>query len=115
MEIEIVDAYLIQTEKKEKDKGWSLHVYFPDWEMDIRGITLQKEKKGWMLRMPFKKNFDSEEGKAISFPVISFLEKEKTRGFVQSIKEKAIPFVEKKVFEMMEEEEKKKNKRPSKE
>lgn len=107
MEFEIVDAYVIKVSAEDKPRGWSFHLYFPSLDMDMRGIMLLKTNSGWLLKMPFLKNYDVEEKKVISYPVISFLDREKTRQLVASIKEQAIEFALGKIANEIEEKEKK--------
>lgn len=97
MEIEIIEAYEIRFKEGDKPKGWSLHIYLPEWEMDVRGIILKKYGGGWFMQMPFLTNYDKEEKKPVRFPLISFLERDKTKDLNQKIKEKAVEYVEKKL------------------
>jgi len=94
MDIEIVDAYKIKFKKSDKAAGWSIHVYIPFWELDIRGIKLIKINSGWFIGMPHIRNFCHEENKLISFPAISFSNSEKIILLKQNIKTKAIAYVE---------------------
>lgn len=104
MKFEIVDAYLIRLGSQDKPKGWSLHVYFPEMEMDIRGIQLLKFNTGWFLRMPFLRNYDPDQNKVVTFPLMAFIDSEKTRVLIDEIKSEAIRIVEKKLIEITEEE-----------
>ena len=97
MDIEIVEAYLVMKDLNERPKGWSLHVYIPELDMDLRGIQLLKTSSGWYLRMPHLTNWGIDEKKMISFPVITFVENEKTRNFTNLIKEKGVALVEEKL------------------
>ena len=97
MEIEIIEAYIIKTKADDIPKGWSLHVYIIDWEMDIRGIMMIKTSSGWIFRMPHLKNYDVIEKKIITYPVISFSDSLKTTNLKDLIKVKAIEFVENKL------------------
>lgn len=106
MEFEIVEAYEIRPTKEGPSKGWSLHVYFPEWGIDVRGLKLSKLKNGWYLQMPTLNNFDIDENKFIRYPVISFVEREKTRDLIIKIKEKAIVYVQEKIALEMAEKEK---------
>ena len=97
MEIEIVEAYLIKRDAQAQPKGWSLHVYIPEWEMDLRGIWMFKKESGWIIQMPHLTNFDEDEQKKIRFPVISFSDSEKIRKLKEEIKKKAIEYIEEKL------------------
>ncbi len=97
MEVEIVEAYLMQKRKDESPKGWSIHVFIPEWGMDIRGIRLYKSRSAWSICMTHIQNFDFEEGKIVSFPAISLIDSEKNKDLKDKIKQKSIEFVEKKL------------------
>lgn len=98
MEFEIVEAYLIRMQGGQEPKGWSLHVYFPEFDMDLRGLALIKTNKGgWWLKMPHKFNFDVDVNELITFPVLSFSSRGKHKDLVDRIREKAIEYVEEKL------------------
>lgn len=107
MEFEIVDAYMVKKTLKDQPSGWSFHLYFPSLEMDLRGLILTKTIAGWYLKMPYLVNFDMVEKKKVGYPVISFLDREKNRGFIEKIKKKCIEFALAKIAAEMEAKEKK--------
>jgi hypothetical protein len=74
--------------------------------MDLRGFTLLHRNSGWVLKMPYMHNYDVEENKGMRYPVITFLDTEKTKDWIEQIKEKAIIYVQEKIAEEMSEKEK---------
>ncbi len=101
MNFEIIEAYELRFGPETPPRGWSLHVYVPEWGMDIRGARLLKTKSTWFLKMPCQQNYDMEENKLITYPMISFLERGKNKEFMEALKEKAIEYVEKKIADEM--------------
>lgn len=106
MQIEIIEAYLIMSRPKAKDKteektkkpkGWSLHVYFPEIGVDLRGVYLRKMKNHWWLGMPSKANYDPEEKEEIIYPIFSLSNYEENEKLKKDIKEKAIEYIKENV------------------
>lgn len=95
MNVEIVEAYLIKKSADAIPSGWSMHVYVSDWLMDIRGIQLVKHKGKWSMRMPFLYNYDIDEKRTFTYPVISFSNIETLKKLKEEIKNKSIEYVEK--------------------
>jgi len=97
MDFEIIEAYPIKFDGKSKSQGWSLHIYFPDLDLDLRGIRMMKSGQGWWCEMPHLRNWDDEQNRVVFFPLISFTNSEKTRKLKQNIKAKATEFIKEKV------------------
>ncbi len=95
MEIEIVEAYPM-----EKENTFSMHVYLPGEDLDIRGVHVIFKKK-WFFMVPNKTNWDEEAGKNISFPCFSFVNSEKQKDFLKSLTEKGTCFMQEKMSEIM--------------
>ena len=96
MNIEIVEFY--QSDKNDKSqvlKG-TLHIYIEEWDMDLRGIQVIKNKHRWMFWMPKKMAFDREVSQKVYFPVIGFANPENQKKLTDAIREKAIPFINEK-------------------
>lgn len=100
MNIEIVEAYLIV--KKGKRVCWSLHVYIPEYDMDLRGIKVYRRENSWFFQMPYLSNYDHEEKRIVKFPVIGFSEREKSKRLIENIQEKAKIYIEEKLSKEME-------------
>lgn len=92
MKIEIVEAYATQ----EKNK-YSMHVYLPDEDLDIRGIHVIFGKK-WLFYLPSRINID--EGVTVRFPLISFCNPEKSKDFLNSLIEKGTSYMQAKQCEL---------------
>lgn len=117
-EIEIVDAYEIADRKAQQGKlfnkkearrmGWSVHVYIPIYDMDIRGILARKLSNGWFIQMPHTCNFDKETKKWVMFPSLSFTSVETKEKFISELNTKFVDFIKEKLLEEGEAQEKKK-------
>ena len=70
LRIEIVDFYET-TRKKDFIEG-TLHIYLIDYNIDLRGIYLKKDKKHWFLDFPYRKSIDKDTNKEVKYPVFSF-------------------------------------------
>ena len=93
-EIEIVEAYRLEpTSKNKKSKQFSVHAYIAMYDIDVRGITIQKKSNGWFILMPSKSNYDEEEGKRIYFPVIDFTNPKTKKEFLLQINEKFVEYI----------------------
>ena len=93
MNIEIVEFY--QSEKNDKTQilRGTLHIYVPEWDMDIRGISVIKNKSRWLFWMPKKAAFDRETNQKTHYPVIGFANSANHKKLVEAIHEKAVPFI----------------------
>lgn len=95
MNLEIVEAYPM-----ERENTFSMHVYLPDEDLDIRGI-LVIFKKRWVFMMPNKSNWDEDEQRNVSFPCLGFCNPAKQKEFTESLIEKGTFYMQEKMSEIM--------------
>jgi DNA-binding cell septation regulator SpoVG len=71
--IEVIGIY----KEKHMKKIWgTFHVYLIDKDIDIRGGRIFKDKNSFFIQMPQASGTDEETGKRITFPVLSFTDKD---------------------------------------
>lgn len=107
MEIEVTDAFPY-INKDGKFSYWSVAVYIIDFQMDIRNIIAKKSNKGWSFRWPYMKNFCLEKKEIVTFPIISFIDKNKNNEFMKKLAELAPPVLQEKILEFEKQNRKKK-------
>ncbi len=84
--LEIVEFYLIENDPKKKSFWGTLHVYFPDLDLDLRGIWAgHTAKNGWKVNLPVRKALDPESGKEVRFSIVSFCNKENQKALEKII------------------------------
>jgi len=92
--LEIVDFYPIFHLPLEKAWAGTLHVYFPNLDMDLRGVFISRDKKGgWRINLPNKSAYDPEVKKKIAFPVLTFTNRETHKTLEKQILKAAQPFI----------------------
>jgi hypothetical protein len=97
MKIEIVEFY-----KNEKNSGsgtlkGTLHAFFPDDGIDLRGIPVSIVRGRVWIGFPSRQAYDPDEKKVVTYPIISFLDQKKQTAFRKSIVEEGRKFLEKKL------------------
>ena len=101
MKFEIVDFYPYMRSPKWKKLGGrkpigSVHVYWIDQEMDLRGILAYiSPKTGIYYSLPFLTNFSPETNRVVRYPAFAFTSLEKTKALEDFLKLEATPLVEK--------------------
>ncbi len=98
MKIEIIEAYPLKTEKNEPDI-YSMHIYLPEKDLDIRGITVKFLKK-WIFIMPTKTNWDEEAKARITFPIASFANQKTNQDFRDSLIAEGNKYMQEKYSEL---------------
>ena len=93
MKIEIVEFYPIF--KKNNDIKGTMHIYIIDYELDIRGIFVTKQKKHWWFEMPYRSQYEKETKKEVRFPVICFTNQEKNDEFFKLLIENGKEYINK--------------------
>lgn len=71
MKIEIVEYYPYEGRD---DFSGTLHVYYVDKAMDIRGINCFKINGKWRIQMPYIWGVDFETKKRVRYPIINFID-----------------------------------------
>lgn len=92
MEIEVIEGYPIYSKNK-KFLGFSMHVYLPELDLDMRNVQARKTGKSYFISPPHAKNYNVEEDCYIAFPVIEFLNKNKNKEFTKNLKEKCLAYI----------------------
>lgn len=115
MKLEIVEFYPLQPgDKRPKKPGakgellGTMHVYLIDFDLDIRGVRVIKNKgkgRNCVFLMPNCKAIDEDTKESVVFPVVNFPNKNKHKDFIDSLYKSGNKF--------LQEREKKKNKKPS--
>lgn len=93
MNVEILEFFV-----QERDKHYltgTMKVRLIDFDMLIMGIYVTKSKTSWWFEMPFKTTRDKETNAKITYPVVTFLDREKTYILKSAIREKGIEFIQK--------------------
>ena len=115
--IEIVEFYKHKQSNSLKDIFGTIHVYLPDFNLDIRGINIRyKPKETYNKRisvsMPFKTDLDPEEkGGKIKYPIFHFTDRTVQNQFVKAVRKKARRYI-KDEYKISEGEPKDPNKTP---
>lgn len=96
MDIEIVEAYDI-VKKNKKSFNWSVHVYICAEQFDLRGVFISKRGKSYFVHLPHRWTTDPETNENVCFPTFSYTSPEKNKDLIDSIREKAVPFIKEKI------------------
>lgn len=93
MNIEVKNFYLV--EKNDQLLRGSLHVVLKlgEYELDIRGVFACRRENRWIFRLPFGRS-KTEAGEFVSFPSISFSDKQLNKALINAIYEQAPSFIE---------------------
>jgi hypothetical protein len=91
MNIEIVEFYPIPSKKK-KLMG-TLHVYWIEACLDIRGILTSYNGSSWYFKFPSKKGIDPETGQEVFYPVLSFSDPNKWKEMIAQTRSKGIEYI----------------------
>lgn len=93
MKIEVVEFYPDMT-MRDPYIG-TIHVYLPDYEMDIRGIRVatRQERRGYVYHMPQTSNI-GEDQKPVYYPVCHFTNKDKQNEFLKKLHELANAYID---------------------
>ncbi len=88
-EIEVVEYY---PHPNKKNKG-TMHIYIPHLDMDLRGIIVSKNKKGYYFHMPSRFAIDEATGKTIQYPVINFIGNGKNKALMTAVRKEGTKFL----------------------
>jgi len=94
MKFEIVEFYPINDEIKNKEIIGTIHVYFIDIQMDMRGIYVRKLKNKIMFTLPGLKVLDAE-GKKVFFPFIEFTDINIKKSLIGFLQKEGIKYIKK--------------------
>jgi DNA-binding cell septation regulator SpoVG len=95
MKFELVEFYkwpFKQKNQKERYTLGTVHVYWIDQELDIRGILVKRAGKGMFFAIPHFNTLD-EEGKPCRYPLIRFTNEEKQKEFLNFLHQVVKPKV----------------------
>ena len=101
MKFEIVDFYPYLTNPKLKKSKTNyilgtVHVYWIDQEMDLRGIPCVISRSGGIrYQLPFLLNFCPVSERIVRYPVFCFTNPQKNKELEDFLKKEATPLVEK--------------------
>lgn len=99
MNIEFVDFYPYAQQKdtkKTKVLG-TCHIYFIDYEIDLRGILVISSKNGIFFKLPYLSVVDPENKVTlhkIRFPVFHFTNQKKHFELLEFLKKEVKPIIE---------------------
>jgi hypothetical protein len=97
MNIEIVECYQLFETNKKSFSG-TVHVYLIDYGIDLRGVFITQYKNKWIVKLPSRTGIDPDTKKEISYPIFSFVDREKTKKMIDDIKNKASKYIEENIF-----------------
>ena len=95
MKFELVEFYKNlskKTDKRTKDVLGTVHVYWIDEQLDIRGILVKRAGKGMFFCIPHFSTID-EEGKMVRYPLLHFNNEEKQKEFMNFLHQVVKPKV----------------------
>ncbi len=98
MKVEIIDAYPLKNEKDEADI-YSMHVYLPEIDLDLRGIMVKFVKK-WVFLMPVKSNYDEDTKAVVQFPIASFANLKTNHAFRDNLSIAGTEYMQEKYAEL---------------
>lgn len=91
MKIEVVGFYPNAKPPTKKNRGLgTLHVYLVDIGLDIRGIGVVKNGKGYYFLSPQK--YGNDENRE-PYPVVTFTDPVKQKEYIQALKTVATEFL----------------------
>lgn len=96
MKYEFVEFYPFVKEKSKNIVG-TCHIYVTDMELDIRGILVIQVGRGFLFRMPSRKQFDPEAKKDVNYPVVMFTSEQKLQELWDFLHKNALPEIKKKL------------------
>ncbi|MDC7243672.1 MAG: hypothetical protein PQJ44_07025 [Sphaerochaetaceae bacterium] len=94
MKIEVVEFYPRKTKNKNIIIG-TLHIYWIDEEMDIRGCNVYVKNKRIHITLPYFKQYDPEQERVVTYPVINYMNQEKQDSLKKAIIEEGKKYVQK--------------------
>ena len=77
MDIEIIKLYEIARTDEKQHLVCTLHIRLPEIGLNIKGITVFKNKNFWYFRLPGRKAFDRSLGKEVYYSCLLFDQQEK--------------------------------------
>lgn len=88
-QVEIVEFY------PNPVKGFmgTMHIYLPEFLMDIRGVVVTRNNYGYFFRLPYRRGID-EEGKEVIFPFIGFSDPTIWDAIISSLQKEGSKYVE---------------------
>jgi len=98
MNIEFLEFYPIAIDEENETLSGSLRIKLPEiGGIQLLGVFVARRKDSWFVSLPGKKSIDHRTGKEVRFPFVSFGDKEKMRDLMNSIREGAPDFIEKRL------------------
>lgn len=89
MEIEFVEFYPIERKKPGSKLIGTIHVYLCEEKIDIRGIKVFRCGRNCFVDVPYAVAWDKEEQKKVKYPYISFMDNDKQKDFIASLRKVA--------------------------
>ena len=100
MNLEVIEFYPIERNDNRGILTGTLRVKLPDIGIHILGIYVSKVKDRWFFSLPSRSGKHHETSEPVRYPFIAFEEQEKQRELMQTIREKGIIFIEKRLSEI---------------
>jgi len=89
-EVEVVEFY----PEINKTCVGTLHIYLPEFLMDIRGVGVMKREKGkYFFQMPYRKTLD-EEGKPVIYPILNFSDPDLYKSLIVNLRKAAKKYID---------------------
>lgn len=85
MKVEVIEFYPNENFEKKSEVLGTFHVYLEEFDIDIKGVTFVKTKKGNFCFLPTKFGFDNNLKKNIWFPTVSFANKNTQKLLIKNI------------------------------
>ncbi len=101
MEIEIQDFYPSKPRNNKVELTGTLSLYVVDYDLDIRGIVVDRVKGRYYFRLPSNGAFDEDgkplidNGRRVRYPIVTFTSRQKQDELMAEIRKLAPAFIEK--------------------
>lgn len=93
MKFEFVEFYKFPDTTKNKSCKGTVHLYFVDQKMDVRGIMVSLNGKSMYFMMPHMYTFDLETNKKVRYPVISWVDEKAYKEIFDFLQKEVKPII----------------------
>lgn len=93
MKVEVIEFYQDKEPKKKCTMSGTMHVYLSGFDIDLRGVLVLRNSKGYKFYLPGKLAID-EDGNKVIYPVLSFGDIRKQKQLIKDIRLEGIKFLE---------------------
>lgn len=88
---EFVEFYKAKKNPKFKSFLGTLHIYFIDCQMDIRGISVTRNGKRLFYILPHFSSFDEELQKNVKYPILRFTNEDDQKELIDFLQTEITP------------------------